>query len=158
VACVHPDDRARVIAACGRCAAEGADFDEEFRVVWPDGSLHWLDDKGRTFRDGEGRPWYMTGACVEVTERRRVAEALGESEARLRRIMDSGIVGVFFWSLAGGILEANDKFLEMMGYTRADLAAGRIDWRSMTPPEYAASDAEKVAELTTTGAHGPYEK
>ena len=68
VALVHPDDRARVIGACERCAADGVDFSEQFRVVWPDGTVRWLDDQGRTYRDAEGRPAYMTGACVDINE------------------------------------------------------------------------------------------
>lgn len=65
---VHHDDRRDVIECCERCAREGADFDAEFRVVWPDGSLHWLHDKGKTFFDAAGRPLYMTGACVDITD------------------------------------------------------------------------------------------
>ncbi|HEX8848807.1 MAG TPA: PAS domain-containing protein [Gemmatimonadaceae bacterium] len=68
VALVHPDDRARVIGACERCARDGVDFSEQFRVVWPDGTVRWLDDQGRTYRDAEGRPAYMTGACVDINE------------------------------------------------------------------------------------------
>ncbi|WP_284348196.1 PAS domain-containing sensor histidine kinase [Roseisolibacter agri] len=186
VAMVHPDDRARVIEACARCAREGADFHEEFRVVWPDGTVHWLDDKGRTFRDATGAPDYMTGACVEVTARRRAeqqqerllqahrwaatlaeqrlaalettTDALRLSEARLRRILDSGIVGVFFWTIDGGVTDANDAFLALLDYTRDDLAAGRIDWRSLTPERWHADDAARVAELHATGRHGPYAK
>ncbi len=82
LACLHPEDRARVVAACERCAAEGVDFDEAFRVVWPDGTVRWLDDKGKTFRDAEGTPCYMTGACVDITERVAREEALQE-RARL---------------------------------------------------------------------------
>ena len=68
VALVHPDDRARVIGACERCAAHGVDFSEQFRVVWPDGTVRWLDDQGRTYRDADGAPAYMTGACVDINE------------------------------------------------------------------------------------------
>ena len=165
VAMVHPDDRGRVIAACERCARVGADFDEEFRVVWPDGSVHWLDDKGRTFPDSSGAPAYMTGACVEITdrkradaERERIAAALRESEARLRRILESGIAGAFFWHIDGGITDANDAFLDLLGFTRDDLRAGRIDWRALTPESWHESDAHHVALLLSTGRHGPYEK
>ncbi len=76
LALVHPADRDRVILACRRCATAGVDFDEEFRVVWPDGAVRWLHDKGRTFRDADGRPAYMTGACVDVTPRREQEDAL----------------------------------------------------------------------------------
>jgi PAS domain S-box-containing protein len=72
---VHPDDRQRVIDACARCAATGAPFDEEFRVVWPDGTVRWLSDKGRVYAGPHGTR-YMTGACVDVTDRRMKEEAL----------------------------------------------------------------------------------
>jgi PAS domain S-box-containing protein len=165
LAVVHPDDRARVVLACQRCATSGADFDEEFRVVWPDGSIHWLDDKGRTFLGDDGQPLYMTGACVETTDRRRAEEereALLEAQriiqGRLRRILDAGIVGTFFWSIHGTLTDANDAFLDMLGYTRADLEAGRVDWRALTPAEWYESDVTYVSELYETGRHGPYEK
>lgn len=71
---VHPDDRGSVIAACERCVNDGVDFQQEFRVVRPDGSIAWLFDKGRIGTDGERR--FMTGACTDVTERRLTEEAL----------------------------------------------------------------------------------
>ena len=73
---VHPDDRDRVIEACRRSAEHGADFEEEFRVVRPDGSVRWLFDKGKTMLGPDGRPRTMDGACVDVTERREKEEAL----------------------------------------------------------------------------------
>ncbi len=89
IATVHPEDRAHVSKACERCAREGADFDAEFRVVWPDGSLHWLDDKGKTFFDVAGRPLYMTGACVDITDRKLAETALRESEAEFRSLAEA---------------------------------------------------------------------
>ena len=73
---VHADDRERVVDACRRCAEQGADFQEEFRVVWPDGTVRWLFDKGKTVLGTDGRPRSMAGACVDVTERREKEEAL----------------------------------------------------------------------------------
>jgi len=72
---VHLDDRERVMAACDRSATAGADFCEEFRVVWPDGRIRWLFDKGRVYTAADGTR-YMTGACLDVTERRNQEDAL----------------------------------------------------------------------------------
>ncbi len=94
----------------------------------------------------------------DVSLRHHAAAELRASEARLRPVMASGIVGVLFWHVDGAVTEANDAFLEPLGYTRDDVAAGRLDWRRLTPPEFAASDAVRVEELLATGAHGPYEK
>jgi PAS domain S-box-containing protein len=89
VALVHPDDRAGVVAACQRCKDSAADFEMEFRVVHPDGSVRWLHDRGRTFTDAAGRALYMTGACVDITDRRRTEGALRHSEAFYRRTLES---------------------------------------------------------------------
>ena len=81
---IHPDDRAAVADACRRCAEEGADFEMEYRVTRPDGTEHWLYDKGKTFFDEAGRPLYMAGACVDVTTRKQTEEALNRSLQELR--------------------------------------------------------------------------
>lgn len=85
--------------------------------------------------------------------------ALQESEARLRRLYESGLIGVIYWNMDGVIKDANDKFLEMVGYTRQDLVAGRIDWVNMTPPEYRHLDESSTIELKATGVNKkPFEK
>lgn len=80
IALVHPDDRAEVIRRCGRCRDFGDDFEMEFRVVYPDGSVHWLYDRGRTFLDAAGRAKTMTGACVDITDLSQAREALRRSD------------------------------------------------------------------------------
>jgi PAS domain S-box-containing protein len=74
VALVHPEDAPSVREALTRCAAEAADFNLEYRVVWPDGSIHWLYDRGRTIVEN-GKPAYMAGACVDITARVEVRKA-----------------------------------------------------------------------------------
>jgi PAS domain S-box-containing protein len=106
-------------------------------------------------RDPQGG---VSGVAVFVVERAAADPALRGAAERLRRVAESGIIGLFFWSLDGGITDANDAFLATLGYTRDDLAAGRIDWRRMTPPEYAARDEAHVRELLATGTHGQYAK
>lgn len=83
---------------------------------------------------------------------------LREREARIRRLVEANIIGIFFWNLAGRILEANDAMLALIGYSRADLLSGRLAWKDMTPPEYRAADAQAAAELAACGACRPYEK
>ncbi|HEX6706170.1 MAG TPA: ATP-binding protein [Albitalea sp.] len=87
------------------------------------------------------------------------AEAdLLEREAHLRRLVDSNIIGIFFWDFSGDIMDANDAFLQITGYTRDDLEEGRIDWAAMTPPEYVAADERAVHELRQGGTASQYEK
>jgi len=76
----------------------------------------------------------------------------------LRPIFELPIVGVVLWDDSGRILEANDHFLEITGQSRADLDAGRVDWRRMTPREWHAADDGAIAQLRTRGAAAPMEK
>ncbi|MBD3562706.1 PAS domain S-box protein, partial [Planktothrix sp. FACHB-1355] len=80
------------------------------------------------------------------------------SEAKFRRLVESNIIGVISADTHGVITDANDCFLNMVGYTREDLLAGRVRWDEMTPPELRHLDALALDELMTTGAHSPYEK
>jgi PAS domain S-box-containing protein len=82
---VHPDDRPDVAEAFDRSVIEGTNFDVEFRVVWPDGTVRWLKDQGDVFHDEAGRPLYMTGACVDITFRRRAEEELRRARDELER-------------------------------------------------------------------------
>ncbi len=96
---------------------------------------------------------------LDITRRKQAEAALLASENRLRRLYDAGLIGVIYWNMNGEITDANDKFLDMVGYDRADLAAGRIRWSQMTPPEYRHLDEHSVVEMKTTGANQkPFEK
>jgi PAS domain S-box-containing protein len=89
---------------------------------------------------------------------RASVQRLRESEERLRRIAESDMVGVLFWDLNGRITYANERFLEMIGYSREDLEAGRLDWRAMTSSEWDATDRAAIEELGVRGATKPFEK
>jgi PAS domain S-box-containing protein len=71
---IHPDDRAAFRDAIAEVVAQGGLFGLEFRIVWPDGSVHWTHGSGRLFRDRTGRPVRMVGTGQDITERRRLEE------------------------------------------------------------------------------------
>jgi PAS domain S-box-containing protein len=73
-------------------------------------------------------------------------------------LFESNIVGIIFPDLSGNIFDANDAFLEMVGYTREDLLARKLRWDTMTPPEYAPLDQRSIEELRTSGVCTPFEK
>jgi len=83
---------------------------------------------------------------------------LQEREARIRRLVDSNIIGILFFDTRGDISYANDAFLSMTGYTRQDLVSGAVSWRDMTPAEHRAYDAERVDQLRLSGQVLPREK
>jgi PAS domain S-box-containing protein len=91
-------------------------------------------------------------------EHKRAEGALWESESRFRRLAESNILGVIVVDLNGSILDANDAFLEMVGFSRGDWLAGRLRWDEMTSWEYREQDKRAVEELRRSGVCAPYEK
>ncbi len=79
-------------------------------------------------------------------------------EAGLRRLAGAGVVGIILADFAGRVLDANAEFLAMIGYTRADLAAGQLRWDAITPPEWRGVDARIMRDLEDTGRAKPVEK
>src|SRR4028119_1269661 len=101
----------------------------------------------------------------EISERKRAEEeretafrALQQSEARFRRLVEANIIGIILADLNGNIIEANDAFLEMVGYGREELHSGRLRWDEITPPEYRHFDEKAIAEFISSGVCTPFEK
>ncbi len=91
-------------------------------------------------------------------EAERRAQDLAESESKLRRLVDSNVIGVIFSDASGGIRDANDAFLGMVGYTREEVRSGKVRWSDMTPPEFRPLDEMAMEEAARRGACTPYEK
>jgi PAS domain S-box-containing protein len=89
------------------------------------------------------------------TKLRELARGL---EGKVRRLVDSNIIGIFIWNLDGRIVDANEAFLRIVGYGRDDVVSGRLSWRELTPGEWRDADDRRVAGLKVTGTAQPYEK
>lgn len=131
---------------------------EDFAYRREDGTESWLRIAGAPIRDADST---ITGAVIiaaSVDREKRAEEALRTSERRHRQLFDSPVIGIIYSHLDGRITDANDTFLQSLGYTREDLALGRLSWRQLTPPEYRELDDRGVEELITTGSHRVFEK
>ena len=73
-------------------------------------------------------------------------------------LFDTNIVGIFLWDFDGRVLQANDAFLRLVGYEREDLAAGRMRWTDITPPDLLERQAERIQEHQTAGRLPAFEK
>jgi len=91
-------------------------------------------------------------------ENTRLYRDLELREAKIRRLVDANIMGIVIFDLEGGIIEANEAFLRMLGYSRADLLSGRVRWTELTPAEWRQPDERALAEIATTGIFQPFEK
>ncbi len=94
----------------------------------------------------------------ELDTRRRSEQALREMGKISQRIIDSNVVGMMIADFAGNIIDANDAFLELVGYSREDLEVGRLNFFELTPHHLRHLDQRALEQLRIRGKHEPYEK
>ncbi|MEH2307047.1 PAS domain S-box protein [Nostoc sp.] len=105
--------------------------------------------------------WQSARVIERLSHQRDLAQkALRTYQDKLGSFVDSNVIGILFGDVYGGIQEANDEFLRMIGYTQEDLSEGRLSWSNITPPEYLYLDLRGVAEAqgNTNATCTPYEK
>jgi PAS domain S-box-containing protein len=139
---IHPDDRERVIAATQRCASEGVDLDEEFRIIRPDRSIRWAVDKGKTLFGDDGKPKSLIGACVDVTERRVRDEqfhALAETIPQLAWMANAE--GDIYWY--------NQRWYDYTGTNLADMQGW--GWTALHHPDHVARVVQRIRHSWNTG-------
>ena len=80
---IHPDDKEDVVTAMNNCVTGGDNYNVEHRVVWPDGSIHWVHEKGDVVRDKDGKPLHMLGVVQDITERQYMQEQMRQQKKLL---------------------------------------------------------------------------
>jgi len=112
--CVHPDDRALVRKAADSILKRGRDVSIEHRIERPDGTVRWVRHTGGVIRDKKGKALNLVGIIQDVTERR-------DSESRYSRILETSLDGFWINDLKGRLVEVNESYCRMLGYTRQQL-------------------------------------
>ncbi len=156
LAAVHPDDRERVVQAVNACVERGVEYNVEHRVVWPDGQVRWLQEKGDVVRDGDGTPIQMLGVVIDIHERKMVEESLRRLEQRFRSLFEIAPVGMTRSTLKGQFLEANAAMLHLTGHTEAEYR--ELDFWQLTPEKYLKAEQGYLSKLLKLGRFGPFEK
>jgi PAS domain S-box-containing protein len=151
LAAVHPDDVAYARRCIEDAVATGDGFECTYRVRRADGTWRDVLARGKVTRDASGRPAWLPGVVLDVSRQKRAEEALRASESRFARLAGSNVVGIVRYRMDGRIIDANQAFLDMLGYTRAEFERDGLDSRTLTPPEWADATARAMEELRTTG-------
>src|SRR6266436_4306078 len=147
---VHPEDRIGVKEVISRSLEGEPEFEHAYRLLLPAGRVKHVNAIAQVLQDASGNREFV-GAVTDITERKT-------AEDKIRRLVDTNILGIFIGNFEGAIIEANDAFLRMVQYSREDVVSGRLRWTDLTPPEWRESDERTVAEVKATGMIQPYEK
>ncbi len=132
---VHEEDRRRVRDTVRHAIVHGADYETEFRVAWPDGTLRWLLVRGIALRGRDGRPERLIGVMIDITERKQADLLLRESEQRFRTLADSMPQLVWTCVPNGQVDYLNQRWWDYVGSDPAALYGW--NWRSLLHPDEA---------------------
>ncbi|MHC5856430.1 PAS domain S-box protein [Nostoc sp.] len=136
----------------------GQPLKDECKYIAADG-IHYYEYILTALRNVEQTIEGVIAVSRDITEHKRAEKSLRESEARFRRLFESNLIGVAFWTVDGLVIDANDAFLQLAGYTRDEFTTlGKINWRELTPVEYKDLDDRAILEVQTTGVSKIYEK
>jgi len=150
-ALVHPRDRRRLMAVIQQCMfGKRVEFVVEHRAIWKDGSIRWIEARGRSRTNASGAVVELRGSVMDITERKQAEGAIRESRERFSRLCEATFEGIAI-SLEGRIIDANEQLARMLGYEVSELI-GR------SPMELASQDFTiQVQHNVLSGHEGAYE-
>ena len=158
-ALIHPDDREMVAAYfAGEVAGQGKAFNKEYRIVrQTDGAERWVHGLGRLEFDAQERPLKMRGTIRDITGRKQTELELRDSEERYRATFEQAAVGIVHTAFDGRFLRCNERFAEMIGYSKEELYA--LSFQQLTLPEdLAGSENVRQQMLNSTDGVVSWEK
>jgi PAS domain S-box-containing protein len=141
-----------------RVMNEGIVLEDVEEQTLPDGRITYVQVLKAPVRDAAGGIIGVQGIFWDVTERKQAEDARRLADERFRRLVNSSLIGIMVADLHGGVLDANDALLNLLGYHREDVQAGRLRWDNITPEEWRPLDQRAIQLLNATSSCPPWEK
>jgi len=123
IGAVHPSDRSLVKDRLKQCMEFGGEYLAEHRVVWPDGQIRWVIERGDVTRDKQGKPLKMLGIVMDIHDQKMAELAKHDSEKKFRNLFARSPAGIILSDTNGKLLEVNQSLLDIMGYTKDEFYA-----------------------------------
>ncbi|HEX3046423.1 MAG TPA: PAS domain S-box protein [Bacillota bacterium] len=150
VSLIYPEDLLNLKKAWRGATQQGGAFEQNIRVVWPDGSIHWLASKGRVSSVTAGLP-QLVGITYDITEDKRIREELEQRERDLITFIDNIPGFVYFKDLEDRMVFPNQRLCDLCGLTREELI-GRSVYEEGQPKEVADMFYADDMRVMATGA------
>jgi PAS domain S-box-containing protein len=156
---IHPDDQQPTLVVWQRAVQTGMPYETEQRVrQGTTGAYRWFLVRAMPHKDRQGTIVKWVGTSTDIDEQKRTEEALRQSQERIRALIDSNIIGITSNEWEGEVIvEANDAWLHMTGYTREDVRSRTLTRVKITPPEQAPLFERALQEVAVHGQHTPFE-
>jgi PAS domain S-box-containing protein len=158
-ALIHPEDRARIQDAIRASVDQNAPYDVEFRVIHPDGSLHWVSSTAQVLQDGNGKPVRMLGANHDITQRKRGEEQLRQQWHTFDTALSNTPDFTYIFDIEGRFLYVNRALLSLWQRPLED-AVGKNFFDLGYPPDLAERLQRQIQEVIDTKAplrdHTPF--
>ncbi len=138
---IHPEDRPAVQQAVQRAIEQHQELNVELRVIWPDGSVHFLVNRGKALYNDHGQPVRMTGVSIEITERKRAEEA----HALVAAIVASSEDAIIGKDLEGRVISWNAGAARMFGYAAEEILGQSVTL--LTAPDRPHEESEILARI-----------
>lgn len=157
---IVPEDKELAFQRIEESKVNHGIYEADYRINRAnDGAIVWIKSTGQYYYDEFGIAHTLTGISIDITEQKEAEQKLKESEARSRAFVESNVVAVCFTHMeTATIFEANNAYLNMLGYTQKDLKEGKINWLSYTPPEHQVNDHLAIEKAKSMKISPPYEK
>lgn len=155
-ASIHPEDRERACRRSAEVLASGEGYEEEFRIVQPDGRSIWIVCLGRVIRNAEGQAIRFLGVNLDITRRKEAEQRLAESEARYRFITEALPQVIWMVGADGAQLECNRHWYEFTGLTPSEMRDG-FGMQQVVHPDDLAQINGKWADYLAEGQEYQFE-
>jgi PAS domain S-box-containing protein len=132
---LYPDDHDRVLGAINDALTGRAIYDIECRIVRPHGEIRAIHCRGEVLRDETGRPVSMSGSALDITDRKRVEEALRTSQEKLRQALQASGTGLWDWNTTTKEVVFSDEWKQQVGYDPGELSDSFETWETLLHPD-----------------------
>lgn len=147
---IHPEDREQALEQCLGQSAQGKDHDIEYRAISAAGNTVWIRDAVSISKDAEGRPIALSGLFIDISEQKEAECRIRESKQEYRSVIETSGDGFWLTDGNGVILETNDAYARLSGYSKEELVGMRIS--DLDATEQPKDTARRIEEIVRNGS------
>lgn len=132
---IHPDDRRKAQTSIDKAVKNKSDYETEFRVIWPDGSIHYIVSRGKVYCNQAGIAVRLTGVSWDVTEHKKSESMLQETLLMQKAAAKAGNVGLWNWDLTTNKVSYSAEWKRQIGYAENEISDSFKEWKSRVHPD-----------------------